>query len=88
MKMNNKGQNTGTGIVILLLVFGVMVTMGLVIQSNFDTAFGTILTGGAYASQYGNLTANLGNAFLLLTIPPILIGASAIIAYVMKFGNM
>jgi nitrogen fixation protein FixH len=88
-KLTNKGEvGGGSGVVILLLVFGVMLTMGLIIQTNFDTAFSTMLGAGPYASQYGNLTANVGNAFLLMTIPPILIGASAVIAYVMRFGNM
>ena len=76
------------GVVVALLVLGVMITIGLILQTNFDTAFSGMLSGGSYATQYTNLTANLGNAFLLMTILPILLGAGAVIAYVTGFGRM
>lgn len=85
--LGNKGQAGAGGGFVVVLVIGLMLTMIMIIQANFDTAFGGILTASSYATQYGNLTANIGNSLLMGTITPILVTASIVVGYVMLFGR-
>lgn len=83
MRLRNKGQS---GAVIGLLVVVVMMMIGVVIMHNLDSSFAASFTGGTYAPVYGNLSANNVTGFDLMSLAPLILGASILLGIVYTFA--
>jgi len=80
-KMKNKGQ--GMSSVVGFVAFAILIMVGSIVFSSFDTSASSLLSSNTAASAAtANLSANTYNAFNMVSIGPIIYGAVIILGLV------